>query len=164
MTLKIFAWLNVVAISVLFIGFFVVLPSGSTWFQSRNISDALADSRSVTIVEFTHIFDVTSDTPPREVVLQSVPATSDQISRFRSATDRLSVLRLATRSLSLLDATSPRRDHPPRWLIFSGRGLFRMHQHEIHAGTHFQDSFALAPAIARSFHFHWHAATHQHGV
>jgi hypothetical protein len=87
-TLKIVGWISALILFALLIGVFVILPSASDWSESRNISDALTDARAVTIAEFTRILDFSDDTPEREVTLQNITATPEQIARFHSATAR----------------------------------------------------------------------------
>jgi hypothetical protein len=102
-------WLSWITASVLFLlifGFFVALPSSEALSKSRDVATALADARSVTIVELTQVLDMSGSSPDtlfRDVVLQSIPATPEQIHRFRAATKSfvsVELLRARTRCFS----------------------------------------------------------------
>jgi len=70
----------------------VALPSSERWAWSQTLSTALSNASSVTFVEFTtYRGSDTSETPPREVVLQRIAATPEQIKGLRSATSRFFV-------------------------------------------------------------------------
>jgi len=75
-------------VAVFFLYPYVAEPSREQWSQSHSLSDALANARSVTFVEFTPRFlDAGAGRIlRREVVFQRLDATKDQIDRLRSAT------------------------------------------------------------------------------
>jgi hypothetical protein len=85
-------WLGVLLIlgAALLLFEFVVSPSSEQWRQSRILSTALRDARSVNLVEFTpHYVDVESGKViDREVLFQQLTATRAQIEALESATDR----------------------------------------------------------------------------
>jgi hypothetical protein len=84
---RVIVLLGIVAVIFAFFAF-VVSPSRNQWEQSRILSAALTNARSVTVVEFTpHYFEPESGTSIHdEIVFQRIIATEDQIKQLRSST------------------------------------------------------------------------------
>ena len=87
-----FSAILVILIAIFLFLVLVALPSSERWAWSQTLSSALTDARAVTFVEFTSARD--SDAPKggfREIELQRINATPEQIKRLRAATSRFFV-------------------------------------------------------------------------